>query len=248
MNLRVQFLAAFVLSMAASVGAGAFAATDAVAPGANPGSAIVFSKGVGGLRDKRYCEIIYGNRDFLSLKVKVYNTQGLNECPEALWKKITVASVEQAVDASFVKLNGPRYWVMDGIKAAGSTINEDKASFGGIEMNLRATITLGLLEQLRGTRLYTPTTVNRTTVFVYSAGSDIYELTSPSGETYIMQSYAQIVKPNLTMRDLPGLASLLKLPDGWSYRTSRLQEDLSLVATGEAYVLQDDLQNSYQRR
>lgn len=211
-------------------------------------SAIDFGPGVSGLRDKRYCEVIYGNRDVFALNVKVYNTLGLNDCPAALWNQISVASVEKAYDASFVKLNGPRYWVLDGIRAAGQSVSNDKASFGGIEMTLRATVSLGLIDQLRGGSAYTSTTINRTTIFVYAAGSEIYELTSPSGQSYVMQSYSQIVNPKLSMRDLPELAKQLKLPDGWTYQTRRLNEDLMLVAKGEARVLQDDLQNTYQRR
>ena len=145
-------------------------------------------------------------------------------------------------------LNGPRYWMMDEIKAAGSTVNQTKASFGGIEMNLRATVELGLIQQLFGSKLFSPNEIIRTTAFVYRAGSPIYELTSPKGEVYVMQSYSQIVNPNLTMGDLPDLAKQLKLPAGWSYQSRVLEQELSLVANGIAYVLQDNLSNSYQRR
>lgn len=207
-----------------------------------------FSKGITGLRNERYCEVIYGQRDFFTMKVKVYNTQGLNDCPQGLWRKITPESIEQAFNASFVKLNGPRYWVLDGIKASGPTLNNDREVFGGIEMNLRATISLGLIEQLKGTTPYVPTTVERTTVFVFDKGTEIYELISSTGDIYVMQSYAQIVDPALTLQDLPSLGARLKLPDGWSYKTTRLQQVLSLKAAGEAYVIQDDFQNSYQRR
>jgi hypothetical protein len=38
------------------------------------------------------------------------------------------------------------------------------------------------------------------------------------------------------------------MPAGWSYKSRELEQDLSLVANGIAYVLQDNLANTYQRR
>jgi hypothetical protein len=63
-----------------------------------------------------------------------------------------------------------------------------------------------------------------------------------------MQSYSQIVNPNLGMSDLATLGNQLKLPAGWQYQNRLLDQDLSLIANGIAYVLQDNLSNSYQRR
>jgi hypothetical protein len=49
------------------------------------------------------------------------------------------------------------------------------------------------------------------------------------------------------MADLKNLAARLRLPAGWQYRTRVLDRDLMLRAKGTAHVLQDDLENSYQR-
>lgn len=207
-----------------------------------------YEKTIANLRNQRYCEVLIGKRDWLKLEVRVFNTQGLNLCPEAQWKALTKESIAKSYDASFVLLNGPRYWMMDEIQASGNTVNDVKKMFGGIEMNLRATVKLSLLKQLMGSKNYTANEVARTTNFIYRAGSTIYELTSPVDEVYVMQSYAQIVNPNLNMKDLPVLSEQLKLPAGWTYRSRVLDQDLSLVANGIAYVLQDNLSNSYQRR
>ena len=99
-----------------------------------------------------------------------------------------------------------------------------------------------------GSKNYTANEVARTTNFVYRAGSAVYELASPAGDIYVMQSYSQIVNPALNIKDLPVLSEQLKLPAGWTYRSRVLDQDLSLVANGIAYVLQDNLSNSYQRR
>jgi hypothetical protein len=95
-----------------------------------------FDKSISNLRNQRYCEVLYGKRHFLNLEVKVFNTQGLNLCPEERWQALSKEAIGKQFDASFVILNGPRYWVMDEIQAAGATVNNVKESFGGIEMNL----------------------------------------------------------------------------------------------------------------
>ncbi|QWE04255.1 hypothetical protein [Polynucleobacter sp. JS-JIR-II-50] len=208
----------------------------------------VFQKSVSNLRNQRYCEVLLGKRAWINLEIRVFNTQGLNLCPEAQWRTLTKESIEKSFDASFVLLNGPRYWTMDEIQAAGNTVNGVKESFGGMEMNLRATVQIGLLKQLMGSKNYAPNEVTRTTNFIYRVGSAVYELTSPGGDVYVMQSYSQIVNPTLSMKDLPVLNEQLKLPAGWTYRSRVLDQDLSLVANGIAYVLQDNLSNSYQKR
>ena len=207
-----------------------------------------YEKSISQLRNLRYCEVLYGKRNWLNLEVKVFNTQGLNLCPEDQWKALTKESIAKTYGASFVLLNGPRYWTMDEIQAAGTTVNNVKESFGGIEMNLRATVDIGLFKQLLGSKQYSPNEVKRTTNFIYRAGGAVYELTSPGGEVYVMQSYSQIVNPTLSMKDLGTLEQQLKLPTGWTYKSRLLDQDLSVVANGIAYVLQDNLMNSYQRK
>ena len=207
-----------------------------------------YTKSISGLRNLRYCEVLYGKRHLGTLTIKVFNTQGLNECPEALWKVLDIKVIEKKNDASFVRLNGPRYWTMDEIKAAGKTANDVVENFGGIEMSLRATLDVGLKRQLAGTQFFVPNVVNRNTAFIYKSGTLIYQLTSPQGQTYIMQSYSQIADPILSMNDLAQLAARLKLPDGWKYTVKTLTQDLVLQAQGKAYVIQDNFYNSYQRQ
>ena len=169
------------------------------------------------LRNKRYCEVLYGDRSFLTLVVKVFSTEGLNDCPQDAWQSITKKTIADSYKASFVRLNGPRYWMIDGLRATGDTVNHERESFGGIEMNLRATIKVGLLQQLQelwGDLFYQSTIVHRNTTWIYKAGSPVYELISPSGELYVMQSYAQIVNPKLSMADLASLEQQLQLPKG----------------------------------
>lgn len=89
--------------------------------------------------------------------------------------------------------------------------------------------------------------MRRTTVYVWDQGREVYELVVPSGATYVMQSYSLAVDPTLTEADLPMLGARLQLPEGWRYRARRIEEEWALEVDGEARVVQDELENSYQR-
>jgi hypothetical protein len=74
----------------------------------------------------------------------------------------------------------------------------------------------------------------------------VYELTSSTGETYVMQTWSQTVDPELTEADLSGLGTRLTLPTGWTFGARTLSSPLQIVTTtASAQVLQDDLKNSY---
>jgi len=200
------------------------------------------------LRDVRYCEIIPVTRKGNKLTAWVYNTLGLNDCPAAEWDALTEEQVNEAYGSVSAKLNGPRYWVIDKLVASGSSTTGERFTFGGIEMELRADIDTKLREGTVGEEFYVPNEVQRDTVYTYKAGRPVYELTSPEGDVYIMQSYAQVKDKSLTIDDLASLGSKLSLPEGWKYSTRTLTEDYDLVTTGLAYVINDDLYNAYQRR
>jgi hypothetical protein len=125
------------------------------------------------------------------------------------------------------------------------------ASFEGLEMRHLATVQLpaGSLvgDNLEG-QSYTENTIERETEYVFRAGWPVYELISPDGQVYVMQSYSQMVDPALTQGDLSTLGDRLDLPEGWRYRVRELDEDLTVLTVGGlAHVIQDDLKNTYQR-
>jgi hypothetical protein len=200
------------------------------------------------LRNARYCEVIPVTRERNELTSWVYNTLGLNDCPECEWKALTEEQVNQEYGSVAAKLNGPRYWVINRLVGTGSSASGERFTFGGIEMELRATLKTKLREGTVGDAFYAPNEVKRDTVYTYDAGAEVYELTSPEGDVYVMQSYARIADETLTIDDLPSLGNRLALPDGWTYAPRTLTEDLVLDSGGLAYVINDDLYNAYQRR
>jgi hypothetical protein len=115
-------------------------------------------------------------------------------------------------------------------------------NFGGIDMLLQATVLLTGVNPAP----YTANQVNRHTVFTFDAGEEVYELLDAAFRRWVMQTWSQIVDPNLSRADLPGLGERLDLPDGWTYQSRVLTSPLRIdTTTHAAQVLQDDLANSY---
>lgn len=194
------------------------------------------------LRNVRYCEIFLVTRHGLSATAAVYNTLGLNDCPEQQWKALDPDQLKKENNAYRVIMNGPRYFTMDrnALRDPGPTRN-----FDGLQARLLAQIEV---EKSSKRLPYQENTVNRESQYVYEAGKNVYELLSPDGHSYIMQSYSVEVDPHLNEEALADLSSRLTLPKGWQYRVRKLSESLILRNTGsKAYVLQDNLKNTYQR-
>ena len=95
---------------------------------------------------------------------------------------------------------------------------------------------------------YRSTTVYRDNTWRFEAGQRVHELIDDAGRVYTMQSFSQFIDPALDYDQLENLGERLTLPDGWRYRARVLDASLDVVANGEATVLQDELQNTYQRR
>src|SRR5262249_6216852 len=70
---------------------------------------------VTGIRDRRYCEIFVVRRTGLKLDADVYNTLGLNDCPQAQWTAIDPAKLKNERHAFTIVKNGPRHFMMDRI-------------------------------------------------------------------------------------------------------------------------------------
>jgi len=189
----------------------------------------------------RYCEILEAKGPLPDVVVTVWNTIGYSLCPPKWWATIDGQKIAKERDDLLVLLNGPRHWLMD--KAVGNPLGTD--TFNGQKMHKLATISLHGADALKQ-RLYFDRTITRKNVWTWNKGRRIYELVAPGGDRYIMQAYSQIIDKKLSLKDLPGLAKRLSLPDGWSYHTRVLTKPFVLRAKGSATVAQDDFQNTYQ--
>lgn len=194
-------------------------------------------------RDTRYGEVIAAFARDGGFQAEVYGTQLLNDCPAELWDALDAGAIAEEMGALMVKLNGPRYWTLDGLGTKVEIIEPVLRDFGGLTTRRIAVVELG--ETPRVTP-YTDNFVNRGAVFFFDAGKPVFELVDPDGRAYVMQAYCIGVDPTLTLASLPTLGDRLALPDGWTYRTRILDEEL-VVDTSDhlATVLQDELENSY---
>jgi hypothetical protein len=213
---------------------------------ADPIPQVTSEPGMSSQRNVRYCEIIPIYRSGLKLHAEVYNTLGLNDCPTESWNALSGTTLAKNLGAFTVNMNGPRYWVLDEIEATGGVSEEGLVTqFGDLEMAQRAVLDLSWSDLKQAP--YTPRPIDRDTRYTFYAGHEIYELVSPKGDVFIMQSYSQIIDPTLTLDDLDQLGERLDLPRGWTYQTRILEADFELLTVGQATVIQDDLLNSYQK-
>jgi hypothetical protein len=193
------------------------------------------------LSGKRYGEVLLVTPGEAGPQATVYNSFPLNDCPADLWSALDAQAIATENGAATALLNGPRYWLMNAIEKDHQGPQVTK-TFGGIDMIQQATVVLSSMNPAP----YTLNQVSRNTVFIFNAGEEVYELIDPERQRWVMQTWSQVVDPNLSRADLPGLASRLKLPEGWAYESRVLTDTLRVdTTTRAARVTQDDLTNSY---
>ncbi|WP_338677780.1 hypothetical protein V1460_35945 [Streptomyces sp. SCSIO 30461] len=202
---------------------------------------------ISGLRGTRYGEILLISPDGPDgLKAAVYNTLGLNDCPESWWNGLDPGSLAAEFKVPMVLLNGPRYWAIDELTAfaVGGV-----STFDGVEARLVAEVNIPPETDPTGAtprKPYVDITVKRDTEYILARGKPIHMLHDSDGRAYVLQAYAHIVDDSLTLDSLPELGGRLSLPDGWSFEVRTPQDDLHVrTVDGEAHVVQDELQNTY---
>jgi len=196
-----------------------------------------------GLYGERYCELIALRGELPEVTATIYNTIAFNDCPVAWWESLDSATVSSELGAFATLLNGPRFWVIDratapGIPSAITVSGESLAEVASIEFSTPAELVQ---------TPYTERTILRENQWRWRAKRRVYELLSPAGPVYMMQAYSQIVDAGLRRDELAGLGSRLELPEGWEFRTRKLRRPYVLDAGGAATIIQDELQNTYQR-
>jgi hypothetical protein len=195
------------------------------------------------MRGVRYGEVLAMFLRDTGLEAEVYGTQMLNDCPQELWETLDADAIAKDMGAVFVKLNGPRYWLLDGLGSKVAVVDPVFRDFNGIQMRRIATIPLGA-DFAAGA--YVVRNVNRGAVFFFDAGKTVYELVDPDGRAFVMQARCVGVDSGMTEESLANLCERLALPEGWSYRTRVLETEL-VVDTSEtlATVVQDEFENTY---
>lgn len=195
------------------------------------------------MRGVRYGEVLAVYLRDHGLQAEVYGTQMLNDCPAELWDTLVAEDIAKEMEAVFVKLNGPRYWVLDGLGTKVNTLEPVMREFNGLLMRRIATV--DIKNPGEGTA-YKVNHVNRGAVFFWNAGSRVYELVDPDGRAFVMQALCIGVDPSINEESLLTLGDRLNMPTGWSYRTRILDSELVADTTDHlATVVQDEFENTY---
>jgi hypothetical protein len=200
-----------------------------------------------GLRDVRYGEVLLLSEDDGVYTAEVWNTLGLNDCPQEAWDALDAGAIAAERGALLALLNGPRRWTLDTIVPVAADPGERRLTrFGALDMFLAATVELG--DALPDQGSYVERRIARDTIFRFKAGTTVHQITSRDRQRYVMQAYSHAVDPTQDLASLADLGSRLLLPEGWTFTTCVLDRTLDLLSTdGVATVVQDELQNTYQR-
>ncbi len=195
------------------------------------------------MRGVRYGEVLAVYLRDTGLEAEVYGTQMLNDCPQELWETLDADAFAKDMGAVFVKLNGPRYWLLDGLGSKVAVVDPVFKDFNGIQMRRIATIPLGA-DFAAGP--YVARNVNRGAVFFFDAGKTVYELVDPEGQAFVMQARCVGVDSSITEQSLETLGDRLALPAGWTYKSRMLDSELVIDTSATlATVVQDEFENTY---
>ena len=194
-------------------------------------------------RGARYCEILLGYLQSPDVRIDVYNTYGLDDCPAEAWNSLDPAQIQEDHHADRVILNGPRRWILDRFVNS-AFLDPTEVVIGGIAMRKAGEIVVPIADAMSSP--YATRAVERTTTWVFDAGKKVYELVDPAGRIFVMQSFS-LEKGDRSETDLQGLSGQLHLPSMWTYRTRLITNELQVTAVdGVATVVQDDQGNTYQ--
>lgn len=206
-----------------------------------------------GVRGQRYTEIfiIGGNAITKHLIGGVYNTIGLNDpdgagdtCPQAVLDAVDVDALAKEYDAISAFKNGPRLWCLDWVEVM---VGKER-DFNGLKA--RWVMWLDVPKEMRKHEsvAYKPISGKRNTQLGVNAGSPVFILDDPEGDSWLMKSASLIVDPGQTYESLKDLGGRLEPASGWSFRTETLERDLVLTPDdGAVKITQDELGNTYDR-
>ena len=160
--------------------------------------------------------------------------------------------MRQEYGGDAVRFNGPRRFLADRFTA--EAFDGGRVSMvGPIPMYLYGTFMAPDFDAFVAGKQtpYRETVSKRTTTWFFEDGAEVYELVSPEGVVFVMQSASLGVDPDNTVDKLPTLGERLSLPEGWQFRARRLEEELVMRATYDDdppnTIVLDEFENNYQR-
>jgi hypothetical protein len=210
------------------------------------------------MHGKHHAEVLIMNRDADGPggSGNYYNSLGVvDDVPDeefdARFRALDPETLREEYGGDAVRFNGPRRFLAD--RMTGEAFDGGKLSMlGPIPMYVYGVFVVPDFDAfIAGKQVpYRETVSRRTTSWFFDAGTEVYELVSPTGSVYVMQSASLRVDPDNTVDRLPTLGERLSLPEGWTYRARTLEEDLVMAVTfaddPPNMIVLDELENNYQ--
>ncbi|HVQ89323.1 MAG TPA: hypothetical protein VMT88_14190 [Actinomycetes bacterium] len=206
-----------------------------------------------GVRGDRYTEIflIGGHAITHHLVAGVYNTVGLNDAagtgdssPQELLDQLNMDAIKDEYELLATFKNGPRLWCLDWVEVMVGA----ERDFQGLQA--RWVMWLDVPKEMRKHEAVAYKEINgkRDTQLGINAGSPVFILDDPNGDSWCMKSASLIVDPDQTYESLERLGDRLRPSPDWAFRTLVLKEDLILTPdNGSVKITQDELGNTYDR-
>jgi hypothetical protein len=170
---------------------------------------------------------------------------------DARFRALDPAALRREYGGDAIRFNGPRRFLGDRFTAVAFDGGR-QSLLGPIPMYLYGTFVVPDFDAfISGKQVpYHETVSRRTTTWFFGAGTEVYELVSPEGTVFVMQSASQMVDPHNTVDELPTLGERLALPEGWQFRVRTLEEDLVMPVTyaddPPNTIVLDEFENNYQ--
>ena len=186
-----------------------------------------------------------------------YNSLGVvDDVPDeefdARFRALDPAQLQKEYGGEAVRFNGPRRFLADRFTA--QAFDEGKRSMlGPIPMYVYGLFVVPDFDAfISGKQTpYRETVSRRTTTWFFDPGTEVYELVSPDGVVFVMQSASLGVDPHNTVDKLPTLGERLSLPEGWEFKVRTLEEELVMAVTFDDdppnTIVLDEFENNYQR-
>ncbi len=189
------------------------------------------------------CAVIIGSGR--NARSHMHATTGISEVTAETPNQIDTERLAKELGADLCAVNRGRIWTIDELEFQGGYITE----FHGVKMTwVGEMVAENLFQQFHNA--YLPSLIQRFTKWTYLAGKPVYLLREPNGPVWVMQEFTQTVDSSLNIDNLHEVGSkLINLPQGWTFETRILTEDLTLDTMrgdGWASIIRDDLGCTYQ--
>ena len=184
-------------------------------------------------RGLRYAELFAVGPELIT----VYNSMGLSEAPPELWDPLDAAAAAEQLQVGMVVKNGPHWWISD---SATLRFGVEVITVGGIGFRFAAKLPAAVARSGKLTPpVYTVVETKKEGELVYLSGETVYELVSPEGDAFVMQS------SNVEPSGLATLGERLSPAAGWQFRTRTLDQELTVELDGKVKTVMDDFRDVY---